>query len=241
MVARDISLAELTGGHVHLAHLSTAGAVALVRRAKERGLPVTAEATPHHLTLTDEAVALGPGSEGDGTGRGSGAGWAYDTNAKVNPPLRSRGHVEALVEGLREGVIDAIATDHAPHATEDKLCEFDRAAFGISGLETALGSVLALVHEGRMGLPALVERLTWGPARVLDGGRSGMGTLRPGAPADIVLFDPAREWVVDVGAFASKGRNSPLHGRRLRGKVVATVFGGAIVYTDEEGAPGHGR
>ncbi len=235
MVARDIMLAELTGGRVHIAHLSTAGSVALVSRAKERGLHVTAEATPHHLTLTDEAVAI------VNNRREPGLGWAYDTNAKVNPPLRSREHVEAVVQGLRDGVIDAIATDHAPHATEDKLCEFDRAASGISGFETALASVLTLVHEKRMDLPALIERLTAGPARVLESGRApaerlGIGTLRPGAPGDLVLFDPDREWTVDVQAFASRGKNSPLHGRRLKGKVIATIYGGAVVHQEQNGS-----
>ncbi|MEE9286366.1 MAG: dihydroorotase [Dehalococcoidia bacterium] len=238
MVARDIFLAELTGGHVHIAHVSTRGAVELVRQARERGLPVTAEVSPHHLLLTDEAVAGGALAEGRHDGS---SGTAYDTNAKVNPPLRSREHVDAVVAGLRDGVIEAIATDHAPHTVVDKLCEFDLAAFGISGLETALGSVLALVHDGRITLPALVERLTWGPARIIDGGRTGIGTLRAEAPGDVVLFDPDREWVVDAQAFASKGKNTPLDGRRLKGRVVTTIVGGSVVWAEGERVGAHGR
>ncbi|MBI3743002.1 MAG: dihydroorotase [Chloroflexi bacterium] len=236
MVARDIALAELTGGHVHIAHLSTTGAVELVRRAKEKGLPVTAEATPHHLTLTDDLVALGAGERA-----GAGGRWPYDTNTKVNPPLRSFEHAAAVVKGIVDGVIDAIATDHAPHTAVDKLCEYDCAAFGISGLETALGVALVLVHDGRLPLPALVERLTSGPARVLGSKAGGAGTLREGALGDVAIFDPGFQWTVDVNAFASKGKNSPLNGATLTGKVVATIYGGAIVYTDGERVKRNGR
>ncbi|MCH8194900.1 MAG: dihydroorotase [Chloroflexi bacterium] len=239
MVARDVFLAELTGGHVHIAHLSTKGAVELVRQAKERGLAVTAEVTPHHLTLTDETIAGRKGLDG-GRHDGLAAGNAYDSNAKVNPPLRSQDHVDALVAGLRDGVIDAIATDHAPHTVVDKLCEFDLAEFGISGFETALGSVLALVHDGRIGLPALVERLTWGPARIVDVGRTGIGTLGVGAPGDVVLFDLDQEWVVDAESFASKGKNTPLDGRRLKGQVVATVVGGSVAHAARDTVMAHG-
>jgi dihydroorotase len=230
-VARDIALAEFTGSHVHIAHVSTRGSVELVRAAKARGVNVTAEVTPHHLTLTHEAVAFSPASP---AGNG---GLSYDTNAKVNPPLRTREDVEACVEGLLDGTIDAIATDHAPHALEDKLCEFDQAAFGISNFETALGALLTLVPEGRLDLPVLIAKLTAGPVRALGldqrPGLDGLGSLAPGAPADVVVFDSQREWVVEPERFASKGRNTPLAGRTLRGQVVATVCGGRVVYTLE--------
>ena len=228
MVARDIALAETTGGRLHVAHASTAGTVELVRQAKERGLKVTCEATPHHLTLTDETVL----------GRGAAAYEplsvsAYDTNAKVAPPLRSRPDVEAMVEGLRDGTVDLIATDHAPHASIEKMCTFDEAANGISVLETALGSLMSLVHSGALTLPTLVERLTAAPARFLG---VGLGTLRPGAPADVTLFDPAAEWVVDPAAFASRGKNTPLAGATLKGRVAATIAAGRVVHDDQSTA-----
>ena len=224
MVARDISLAELTGGHVHLAHISTIGTLDLVRRAKDAGLKVTCEVTPHHLTLTDEAVMGGQGSSpfaplGED---------AYDTYAKVNPPLRARPDMNAMTEGLADGTIDIIATDHAPHGRVEKLCTFEEAAMGISVLETALGSVLSLVHDGHIGLPLVVEKLTATPAKLL--GRPDIGTLRPGSEADVTIFDPDAEWVVDTDAFVSKGKNSPLHGDTLRGQVEATVVGGEVAY-----------
>jgi dihydroorotase len=239
-VARDIALAELTGAHLHVAHVSTAGSVELVRRAKERGVHVTAEVTPHHLALTDEAVMLAA-TESPG-------GLAYDTNAKVNPPLRPRADVDACIEGLADGVIDAIATDHAPHATEDKLCEFDFAAFGISGFETALALCLSLVHavgtvrEPPLQLPVLIERLTAGPVQALGLARSvpGLGSLAEGAPGDVLVFDPEAEWVVDPERFLSKGKNTPLAGRTLKGRVVATVYGGRLVFMEEGAAIGHG-
>ncbi len=228
MVARDIALAETTGGRLHVAHASTAGTVELVRQAKERGLKVTCEATPHHLTLTDETVL----------GRGAAAYEplsvsAYDTNAKVAPPLRSRPDVEAMVEGLRDGTVDLIATDHAPHASIEKMCTFDEAANGISVLETALGSLMSLVHSGALTLPTLVDRLTAAPARFLG---VGLGTLRPGAPADVTLFDPAAEWVVDPAAFASRGKNTPLAGATLKGRVAATIAAGRVVHDDQSTA-----
>ena len=235
MVARDIRLAELTGGHVHIAHLSTAGSVELVRRAKARGVPVTAEVTPHHLTLTDERV-MRPATPG-----ARDLGPAYDTNTRVNPPLRSIEHVEALRAGLRDGVIDAIATDHAPHTAIDKLCAYDQAAPGISGIETALGSVLGLVHEGVVELGAIIEALTWRPAAIVDRRGLGLGTLREGAPGDVTLFDPDREWTVDAGTFASKGKNTPLDGERLKGRVVATLFGGETVHRETVAGASHGR
>jgi dihydroorotase len=239
-VARDIALAEFTASHVHIAHVSTRGSVELVRVAKARGVNVTAEVTPHHLTLTHEAVAFSPACP---AGRPAGNGsLSYDTNAKVNPPLRTREDVEACIEGLLDGTIDAIATDHAPHALEDKLCEFDQAAFGISNFETALGALLTLVPERRLDLATLVAKLTAGPVKALAldrrPGLDGLGSLTPGAPADVVVFDPQREWVVEPERFASKGRNTPLAGRTLRGQVVATVCGGRVVYTVETARTG---
>jgi dihydroorotase len=222
MVARDISLAQSTGGHLHLAHVSTAGSVELVRRAKERGIPVTAEATPHHLTITEEWVRAKPGHRRP-----------YNTNAKVNPPLRTQRDVDAVVQGLKDGTIDCVATDHAPHARADKECSFEEAAFGISGLETALGSLMALVHDGRMEMATLVERLTAGPARVLNRPDLCSATLKPGSPADVTIFDPQAEWVVDTDKFVSKGKNTPLEGATLRGRVVVTIVDGRIVYEDE--------
>jgi dihydroorotase len=215
MVGRDLALADLTGGRMHIAHVSTAAAVELIRRAKARGTRVTAEVTPHHLTLTEEAV------------RG------YDTNAKVNPPLRTAEDIEALIAGLKDGTLDAIATDHAPHTAADKLCEFDLAPSGISGLETALGALMSLVHGGRLDLALLIGKLTAGPAGIIGGKYPGLGTLAAGSPADVAIIDPGREWVVDPASFASKGKNTPLAGRLLKGKVVATIFGGNIVYKDE--------
>ena len=226
MVARDISLAELTGGRLHLAHVSTAEAVEMVRRAKEKGIDVTCEVTPHHLTLSDEALL---GNAGEGTAFDPLSPAAYDTRAKVDPPLRSGADVEAMVEALREGVVDVIATDHAPHSRVDKLTTLDEAAFGISVLETALGSVLSLVHEGRIPLSALIEKLTAAPAQFL--GRDDLGSLHEGAAADVTIFDPDLEWTVDTSQFASKGKNTPLDGRTLKGRVVATIVGGEPAYS----------
>ena len=222
-VTRDIALAEATGAHVHIAHVSTRGAIEAIRAAKARGLRVTAEVTPHHLTLTEEIVAFG-----------SGGGWdlVYDTNAKVNPPLRSQDDVDACGAALADGTIDCIATDHAPHAVIEKLCEFDDAAFGISGLETAFGLCMRLAHDGRITLETLIERLTIGPVRALGLDRvvPGIGTLAVGAPADIVLLDAAAEWVVEPERFASKGKNTPLGGVTLRGGVAMTVSNGVVVH-----------
>ena len=227
MAARDISLAEMVGGRAHLAHVSTRGTLELVRRAKESGIAVTCEVTPHHLTLTDEAV-MGQ-SNGDGPAAGPLTLSAYDTYAKVNPPLRTRQDVEAMVSGLRDGVIDFVATDHAPHNSVEKLCTFQEAAFGISVMETALGSLLTLVHAGQLALPLVVEKLTHAPARFL--GRTDIGSLRPGSEADVTVFDPDAEWTVDTDAFVSYGKNSPLHGTTLRGQVVVTIVGGETAYT----------
>lgn len=259
-IARDIALAELTGAHLHICHVSTAGGVALIRNAKERGVRVTAEVTPHHLTLTDRWV-LGALSNHDqldtrsesargATGRRGRAKksnlpadstiqtWLnprhlppYDTSTRVSPPLRGEEDIEALLEGLRDGTIDAIATDHAPHATVDKECEYGLAACGISGLETALGLVLTLVHRGEMDLVNVSAKLTEGPAEVLGRAPS---TLRPGARADIVIFDPDRPWTVDTASFASKGKNSPLHGQQLKGQVMLTMVGGLIVFRRDD-------
>ena len=228
MVARDISLLETVGGRLHIAHASTAGTIELVRQAKERGIAVTCEATPHHLTLTDEAI-LGHGGAHDAFEPLTEA--AYDTNAKVAPPLRSPADVSAMVEGLRDGAVDFVATDHAPHGRTDKLCTFDEAANGISVLETALGSVMSLVHDGALTLPLAVDRLTAAPARFLG---MDLGTLRPGSPADVTIFNPGAEWVVYPADFASKGKNTPLVGTKLRGRVVTTIAGGRVVYHDGE-------
>ncbi|MEX2446123.1 MAG: dihydroorotase [Dehalococcoidia bacterium] len=228
-VARDIALAELTGAHLHICHVSTAGSVALIAAARERGTHVTAEVTPHHLTLTHEEVAFG-GAEGYDTLK-------YVTNAKVNPPLREEGDLAALAAALRDGVIEAIGTDHAPHAVQDKDIEFDLASPGLTMLETAFGLCMGLVHRGQLDLPTLVERMTIGPVRAwgLDRrtGLAGLGTLAPGAVGDVAILDPDAEWTVDPATFASKGRNTPLAGRTLQGRVIATIFGGAVVHQTE--------
>lgn len=226
MVARDISLLETVGGRLHIAHASTAGTVELVRQAKERGAAVTCEATPHHLTMTDEAILGHGGAHGAFEPLTEAA---YDTNAKVAPPLRSRDDMVAMVEGLRDGTADFVATDHAPHGRTDKLCTFDEAANGISVLETALGSVMSLVHSKALTLPLAVERLAASPARFLG---MDLGTLKPGSPADVTIFDPDAEWLVDPAQFASKGKNTPLAGTTLRGRVMATIAGGKVVYHD---------
>ncbi|HEX5370941.1 MAG TPA: dihydroorotase, partial [Dehalococcoidia bacterium] len=222
MVARDLSLARQTGGRVHIAHLSTAGSVELVRRAKADGVRVTAEVTPHHLVLSHECVMTRAGT----------SGLAYDTNAKMYPPLRSLEDAVACIEGLRDGTIDAVATDHAPHAVKEKLCEFDEAANGIIGLETALSLCLRAVDSDGLTLSRLVEALTIGPVRALrlDAKLPGLGTLSTGAPGDVVLFDPSREWDVTRESIASKGKNTPLMGQTLRGQVIATICQGIVVH-----------
>ena len=231
MVARDIHLAGLTGGRLHIAHISTRRAVEHVRAAKARGLNVTAEATPHHLTMTDAWVY---GLHGEAPDALSLA--AYDTNTKVSPPLRSQDDVDAVVEALADGTVDAVATDHAPHAETDKVCTYAEAAKGINCLETAFGQVMSLVHAGKLTLPTLIERMTASPARVLgpEGDRDSslreLGSLLPGWPADIVLLDPEAEWTVDPKRFASKSRNTPLAGVKLKGRVVATVYAGQVVF-----------
>ena len=236
VVERDLHLAALTGARLHLCHLSTREACATLAAAQARGLAVTAEVTPHHLFLTDAAVA-GPSEAPGGPARDTLTydTLAYDTNAKVNPPLRSADDVEACLAAVASGVIAVIATDHAPHATQDKHCEFDAAAFGISGLETAFGVLATLAADGRLPLATAIERLTVGPVRAwgLDRGElSGLGTLGEGAPADLAILDPAARWTVDPDRFASKGKNTPLAGVELTGRVVATVFGGRLVHEE---------
>lgn len=212
IVARDISLAELTGSRIHVAHVSTRGAVELIRSAKARGVKVTAEATPHHLALTDEAVV------------------GYDTNAKMNPPLRAKEDVEALRQGLRDGTIECVATDHAPHASIEKDVEFDKAANGIIGLETAFSVLYGLVEEGVFSLSELVRAMSANPARAfsLEGGR-----LSVGSPADMAIFDPGGKWTVEASALKSKSKNTPWLGKELKGVCVKTILGGNVVYSRE--------
>jgi dihydroorotase len=220
MVARDLILAKLTQTRLHIAHISTRGSVELIRRAKEDGVSVTAEVTPHHLTLTEERVVRQPPNK------------SFDTNAKVNPPLRTKEDIQALVKGLRDGVIDVIATDHAPHTLADKNCGPEQAAFGISGLETAFGCLMTLVHQREMSLTQLISKLTCESAKVI--GRNGeLGTLKKGIPANITILDPDREWIVNGRNFASKGKNTPYDGYQFKGKIMATMANGKIVYIDD--------
>lgn len=208
-VARDIMLAEYTGGRVHIAHVSSKGAVELIRQAKKRGVKVTAETTPHHLTLTDDAVRT------------------FNTAAKVNPPLRSQDHLDALLAGLKDGTIDAIATDHSPHAFEEKDREFRYAPSGFTGLETALGVILtSLYHHGDCTLMQIVEKMSLAPARIL---KLDAGELKIGAPADITIFDPDWEWTVDSKQFYTKGKLTPFEGKKLKGKAMTVIVGGQIV------------
>ena len=219
MVARDLTLAKVTKARVHIAHVSTKGSVELVRRAKEEGIPVTAEVTPHHLTLTQERIVKDLANK------------SFDTNAKVNPPLRTKEDVRALIKGLDDGVIDAIATDHAPHTPADKNRDLESAAFGISGLETALGCLMSLVHQGKISLTQLISKLTYEPANVI--GRNGeLGTLKAGAPANVTIIDPGREWIVNSRNFSSKGKNTPYDGYKFKGKIIATIASGRIVHMD---------
>ena len=217
MVARDIALLERTGGRLHIAHASTAGSVDLVRRAKARGLAVTAEATPHHFSLTEEAVG------------------EYDTNAKMNPPLRAQADVQALIDGLRDGTIDAIATDHAPHHRDEKEVEFDCAAHGIVGLETALPLCLRLVREHGVTLETLLRALSSNPARIL--GVPG-GSLAEGQVADLTVIDPECAWQVSPEAFHSKSRNTPFGGWAMRGAALATIVGGRVLWRAVEESKG---
>jgi dihydroorotase len=242
IVARNILLAELTGAHVHCQHLSASGSVELIREAKKRGLPVSGEACPHHFTLTDAAVA---GSEkfwsADGQGIFGLAGrtalpsWpAYDTNFKMNPPLRSAQDRAAILKGLVDGTIEVLCSDHAPHCDFEKEVEFDYAPFGITGLETELAlSLMQLYHAKRLSLSDLIAKFTIAPARLL---RLGKGTLRVGADADVTVFDPDREWVFTREVTASKSFNSPFYGWPLRGKALATIVGGRKIWVEQSEA-----
>jgi dihydroorotase len=211
MVARDILIAEYTRTALHIAHVSTAGSVRLIREAKKRGVQVTAETAPHYFTLTDESLQ------------------SYDTNFKVNPPLRGEQDVKAVKEGLADGTIDVIACDHAPHGRTDKEVEFEYAANGISGLETSLALSLNLIQDKTLSWPELIAKMTANPARILN---LSKGTLKEGADADITVIDPLREWTVDVQAFCSRGKNSPFNGRPMQGKAILTIVGGDIKYDD---------
>jgi dihydroorotase len=208
---RNCLLAELTGARVHLAHVSTRGTLEIVRRAKEKGLPVSCEVAPHHWTLTDEAAQ------------------DYDTNTKMSPPLRSPDHVEAIIEGLRDGTIDMIATDHAPHHADEKALEYDQAPFGIVGLETAVGLAFErLVNEGVISLERLVELCSTNPARIFS--LEDRGTLRPGTRADLTILDPELSWQFDASRSKSKSRNTPFDGSNFQGAAIATVVAGRIAY-----------
>ena len=208
---RDIILANETGAHIHIAHVSTKGAIEAVRRAKHEGINVTCEVTPHHFTLTDKAV------EG------------YDTNTKMAPPLRSEEHLEAVLEGIKDGTLDAIATDHAPHHADEKALEYDRAPFGITGLETSVGLALTeLVHKGVIGLERLVEMCSTNPARIFK--LEGRGALKPGSIADVTLIDPEMKWKYSNADSRSKSRNCPFNGWEFTGRAVAAIVGGKIVY-----------
>jgi len=215
MAARDVLLAEMTGGRVHIAHMSAWTTLEAVRQGKSRGVKVTCEVTPHHFTLTDDQLA---------------APIAYDTNTKMNPPLREARDRDAMLSGLRDGSIDAIATDHAPHHYDEKNVEYDRAPFGVVGLETAVSIALdRLVHTGLIGYMRLVELLSTNPARIL---RVPGGTLEPGAPADITILAPDLQVTIDRAKLRSKSKNTPFHGWTFRGGVAATVVGGRVVYTN---------
>ena len=220
MVARDLTLAKQTKARLHIAHVSTKGSVELIRHAKEEGILVTAEVTPHHLTLTEERI----------TGKASNE--PFDTNAKVNPPLRTKEDVQALIEGLKDGIIDAIATDHAPHTLADKNCGLELAAFGISGFETAFGCLMSLVYQGAISLTQLISKLTCEPAKVI-GRNDELGTLKAGTPANITILDLEHEWIVNSSNFASKGKNTPYDGDKFKGKVMATIANGRIAYIDD--------
>jgi dihydroorotase len=216
MVERDVSLAEMTGGHVHIAHMSARQSLRAVRAGKDRGVRVTCEVTPHHFTLTDEAL--------DGASK-------YDTNLKMNPPLREAADRDALLDGIADGSVDVIATDHAPHHADEKMLEFDRAPFGIVGLETAVPIVFdRLVHKGRISIGRVVELMSIGPARVLN--VSG-GSLAVGAPADVTVLAPDLMVTVRAAALQSKSKNTPFDGWQLRGGVAATLVAGRVVYRNE--------
>ena len=222
MVARDLSLAELTGGRIHIAHASTVGTLNLMKAAKARGIKGTCEVTPHHLTLS-EGLVMGPTEDSFVPLSHN----AYDTNAKVNPPLRNQSDVSAMVEGLQNGTIDVIATDHAPHNEVDKTTTFQDAAFGISVLETAFGSLMTLVDNGHIDIATLIKKLTADPAKFLG---MAIGSLKKGSNADITVFDPSETWIVNSQTFLSKGKNTPIEGTLLKGKIKATFFKGRKIY-----------
>jgi len=221
-VARDITLAVLTGGQAHIQHVSTAGAVALIRDAKQRGIPVTAEVTPHHLVLTQQALLHVSGDQ------------TYNTAAKCNPPLREQRDVDACVAGLADGTIDAIATDHAPHQPDEKSRSLEDSPPGMIGLETVVPYVMSLVDFGSIQLHTVIERLTLGPVRALrldeQLGLSGLGTLGTGAPGDVTLLDPSATWTVSVDTLQSKSYNTPLMGEQVVGRAVATIASGKLVH-----------
>jgi dihydroorotase len=210
MVYREIALAELTGGKMHILHVSTAGSVDLIRQGKKRGVRITGEACPHHFTLTDEKLRT------------------FDSNYKMAPPLRTQKDIEAIIEGLKDGTLDVLATDHAPHAPEKKMRELDQTPNGIIGLETFLPiCVTYLVEKGHLTWPQMIAKMTVNPARILGINR---GTLKPGAIADVTIIDPVAQWTIDVNRFRSKSRNSPYHGWQVRGKAHTTIVGGEIKY-----------
>lgn len=215
MVYRDIALAELTGGRLHVLHVSTAGSVDLIRRAKQRGVPVTGEACPHHFTLTDRCLR------------------SFDSNYKTSPPLRTEEDVRAVLEGLKDGTLEVIASGHAPHAPEKKMRELDQAPTGVIGLETLLPvCVTALIEAGHLTWPQLVEKLTVNPARVLGIDR---GTLKPGAAADVTVIDPTAEWTIDPGKFRSRSRNTPYAGWKVRGRADTVIVSGKVKYEHGRG------
>ena len=236
IVARNIQLAELTGAHVHCQHLSASGSVRLIREAKQRGVPVSGEACPHHFVLTDAAIAGsekfwsndGRGVFGYGNGEPQKPVWpTYDTNFKMNPPLRSAKDRAAILEGIVDGTLEVLCSDHAPHCNYEKEVEFDYAPFGITGLETELAlSLMQLYHSKLLGLSDLIAKFTVAPARLL---RLSKGTLSVGADADVTVFDPDRAWVFEKGETGSKSFNSPFYGWRLKGRAVATIVCGRII------------
>jgi len=240
IVARNILLAELTGARVHCQHLSSAGSVQLLREAKKKGISISGEACPHHFVLTDVAVAGsekfwskdGKGIQGFASGAERPAWPAYDTAFKMNPPLRSASDREAILEGLADGTIEILCSDHAPHCDYEKEVEFDQAPFGITGLETELAlSLMQLYQSDRMKLPDVIAKFTTGPARLLG---LNKGTLNLGADGDVTVFDPERQWVFDKDETASKSLNSPFYQWSLRGKAVATIVGGRKAWVEQE-------
>lgn len=223
MVKRDINLAMKTKARVHLAHISTRGSIELIRHAKNMGVNITAEATPHHLTITEEWVRPNKNSN-----------LKYNTNAKVNPPLRTREDVDAIVSALSDGTIDCIGTDHAPHSIDDKINSFEEASFGISGLETAFGSLMSLVHKKKVTLSTLINSLTYAPARIINKPDICTGTLDVNSKADVTIFDPNLKWQVQSHLFRSKGKNTPISEEFLYGCIKTTIVDGKIVYESED-------